>query len=165
MFLFAEKANALTYGACERVTTTPHRQRGRLFYRGETKLGSFALIISQTFVGGNIGHGKTGELQRPTYVSVLWVLDDPVQRLGKSDRIGFGRVRRRNEWRRRAGYSFVEDTVSCGGKRTELLEKPPRHVVDRANIDAAFIETLETGDMRAGHDDGRKEGLSAGDAR
>ena len=59
----------------------------RLFYCGKAKLGGFALIISQTFVGGNIGHGKTGELQRPKYASVLRILHDLVQGLGKSDRI------------------------------------------------------------------------------
>jgi hypothetical protein len=76
-----------------------HRQQGRklgymrslrggftteqcLFYFGKPKLGGFALIISQTFVGGDIGYRKTDELQRLPYVSDLRIIHDFVQCLG-----------------------------------------------------------------------------------
>ena len=53
-----------------------------LFYFGKPKLGGFALIISQTFVGGDIGYRKTDELQRLAYVSDLRIIHDFVQCLG-----------------------------------------------------------------------------------
>src|ERR1700722_19739058 len=136
-----------------------------LFYFGETKVGGFPLIISQTFVGGNIGYRKTGELQRLAYVSDLRIIHDLVQCLGKSDSIGFARIHRGNKRQRRAGYGFVEYSVSFGGTGPEFPEKPPGHVVDRANIDVLSIKPIETCDMRARHHDGGKEGHAAGDPR
>lgn len=70
MSSFREDATALTYGVCERMTTTTPANAVCLSYCGESKLDSFALIITQTFVGGNIGYGKAGEFQCPTYAEL-----------------------------------------------------------------------------------------------
>jgi hypothetical protein len=64
-----------------------------------------------------------------------------------------------------ASASVVFTEVTKGGDGAELLEKSPRHVVDRADIDAPLIEALETHDMRTRHDDGGKEGPAAGNPR
>jgi hypothetical protein len=50
----------------------------RLFYGGKPKLGGFALVVGQTFVGGDIGHGKTDESQRLACVRDLWVIHELV---------------------------------------------------------------------------------------
>ena len=65
----------------------PCTRRAGLSYFRKAELGGFALILSQAFVGSDIGHGKARKLQHLAYVRDLRIIHDLGQRLTKSRHI------------------------------------------------------------------------------